>query len=236
MGRQIKVEALFISDVHLGSRGCNPKTLLNTLKKYKPKTLFIVGDFIDGWVLERNFRWSQDYTNVIRKILSYSKDGVNVIYISGNHDEFLRLYGGLDLGNIQIADDYIWNNYLIIHGDKFDGIVKLKWLGKLGAFGYELSVLIDRLFKKLGYRKSLANFLKSKVKKAVKFIERFENELIKEANKKECEGVICGHIHNPSDNIIDGIHYLNCGDWVSNNSYIIYNDNKFTLLYEEEID
>lgn len=236
MGKRKRVEALFISDVHLGSKGCNPKTLLKMLGKYEPKKLFIVGDFIDGWVLERKFKWNQHYTNVIRKILSYSKRGTEVIYISGNHDEFLRMYDDLDFGNIKIIEECEWNNYLITHGDKFDGVVKLKWLGKLGAFGYELSVFIDRILKKIGYRKSLANLLKEKVKNAVKFIARFETELIKEAKRKECSGVVCGHIHKPNDSIIDGIHYLNCGDWVSNNSYIVYDDGEFELLYEKDID
>lgn len=228
MGRV--VDALFISDVHLGSKACNSVELLDILKEYEPKQLFIVGDFIDGWVLERNFRWKQEYTNVIRKVLSYSKRGTEVIYVTGNHDEFLRDYTGLDLENIKIVDDIIWNDYLIVHGDLFDGIVKMKWLGKLGAVGYELSVFLDRMLKKIGYKDSLANLLKSRVKEAVKFIARFEDELTQEAKRKNCKGVICGHIHTPEDKMIGDIHYLNTGDWVFNNSYIIYDNDKFELI------
>ena len=116
--KSIKIEALFISDVHLGSRGSNAKELLQTLKLYKPNYLFIVGDFIDGWLLKKRHYWTQDYTNVIRKILSYSKKGTQVIYITGNHDEFLRNYSPSEFGkNIKIVNEYIWNDYYIKHGD-----------------------------------------------------------------------------------------------------------------------
>ena len=105
----------------------------------------------------------------------------------------------------------------------------MKWLGKLGSFGYELAISIDRLIKKLGYKKSLSKFLKKKVKDAVKFITNFEDQLAYQSKKRECKGVICGHIHTPEDKMIDSIHYLNCGDWIENNSYIIYNKGKFEL-------
>jgi UDP-2,3-diacylglucosamine pyrophosphatase LpxH len=221
-----QVEALFISDVHLGSKGSNADKLLETLKQYKPKYLFIVGDFIDGWLLKKRHYWTQDYTNVIRKILSYSKRGTKVIYITGNHDDFLRHYTPTDLGlNILIVDEYIWKDYYITHGDLYDGVVNLKWLAHLGSFGYELAIGIDRLMKKLGYKKSLSKWAKDSVKQAVKFITSFEDQLAYQAHKRNCKGVICGHIHKPEDKMIDNIHYLNCGDWIENNTYIIY-DNK----------
>ena len=226
----MKVEALFISDVHLGSRGCNALELTEMLKKYEPEYLFIVGDFIDGWLLKRRHHWNQDFTNVIRKILSYSKKDTKVIYITGNHDDFLRHYTPLDLGeNIQIVDEYKWNSYFITHGDKYDGIINLKWLGILGSVGYELAIRVDRTMKKLGYKKSLSKWAKDKVKDAVKFITLFENQLVYQAKKRKCVGVICGHIHKPENKTIDGIHYLNCGDWIENNSYIIYNKHEFKV-------
>jgi UDP-2,3-diacylglucosamine pyrophosphatase LpxH len=150
------IDALFISDVHLGSRGSNAVELLKLLKKYEPKKLFIVGDFIDGWLLKRKHYWTQDYTNVIRKILSYSKNGTEIFYITGNHDDFLRVYSHINLGNIQILDEYIFENYYISHGDLYDGVVKLKWLGVLGSHGYELAIRIDRTLKRFGYKKSLS--------------------------------------------------------------------------------
>jgi UDP-2,3-diacylglucosamine pyrophosphatase LpxH len=231
----MKVDALFISDVHLGSKGCNADKLLEVLKDYKPKQLFLVGDIIDGWLLKKRNYWTQDFTNVLRKILSYSKNGTEVIYITGNHDEFLRSYSSTELGNIKIVDEWEWNGYLITHGDLYDGVVQLKWLGILGSWGYEVAITIDRFLKKrLGYKKSLSKTLKDSVKQAVKFITDFENQLAYQAHSKNLKGVICGHIHKPEDKNIQiresQIHYLNCGDWIENNSYIIYNKDKFILI------
>ena len=224
------IEALFISDVHLGSRGSNAKDLLKILKKHNPKYLFIVGDFIDGWLLKKRHYWTQDFTNVIKKILSYSKKGTQVIYVTGNHDDFLRHYTPISLGhNIEIVDDYVWNDYYITHGDLYDGVVSLKWLGVLGSVGYEIAIRIDRLIKKLGTQKSLSKWLKTKVKNAVKFMTAFEEQLVYQAGKRNCKGVICGHIHTPENKYIDGLHYLNCGDWIENNSYITFENNEFTI-------
>ena len=221
----MKIDALLISDIHLGSKGCNAEKLLETLKKYEPKELIIVGDFIDGWLLKKRFYWPQSHTNVLRKILSYSKNGTKVHYITGNHDEYLRNYTPLILGNIEIKDEMVWNDYYITHGDLYDGVIQLKWLGHLGSWGYELAIWIDRTLKKLGYKKSLSAYLKLKVKEAVKFITRFEKQLEYQAEKRKCKGVICGHIHTPE--IKKG--YINCGDWIESNSYIVYDQNMFTL-------
>ncbi len=235
--KKIKIEALFISDVHLGSKGCNADKLLEVLKKYKPKRLFIVGDFIDGWLLKKRHYWKDSYTEVIKRVLSMSKKGTKVVYITGNHDEFLRSYSPLNFdSNIRVCDEYIWNGYFITHGDLYDGIVKLKWLGKLGTFGYELAISIDQFMKLIGYKKSLSKWAKETVKDAVKFITNYENQLTYEAEKNNCIGVICGHIHKPENKLINGIHYLNCGDWIENNSYIIYNNIEFKILkYEDTI-
>jgi UDP-2,3-diacylglucosamine pyrophosphatase LpxH len=224
------IEALFISDVHLGTKGSNADKVLEILKQYQPKTLFLVGDIIDGWMLKRKFRWFQSHTNVIRKIMSYSKNGTKVIYIPGNHDEFARQYLDLNFGNIEIHDEYIWNNTYITHGDLYDGVVKLKWLGVLGSIGYDLAISIDRRLKKWGYKRSLSKFLKDKVKEAVKFITSFEEEIVRQGIKHNCSTVICGHIHHPEDKLINNVRYLNCGDWIENNSYIIYVDGEYTVI------
>jgi len=219
----MNIRALFISDVHLGSKGSDAAALLKTLKQYEPEYLFIVGDFIDGWLLQKRHYWTQDFTNVIRKILSYSKNGTRIVYITGNHDEFLRSYSNTKFGeNIQIVDDYIFDGYWISHGDKYDGIVKLRWLAHFGSFGYEASILFDRIAKRLGYRTSLSKFLKENVKRAISFITSFEQQLVYQAKARNCHGCIAGHIHTPADKHIDGVHYLNCGDWIENNSYIVY--------------
>jgi len=225
-----KIEALFISDVHLGSKGSNADDVLALLKRYEPETLFLVGDIIDGWLLKRKFRWPQSHTNVIRKILSYSKHNTKVIYIPGNHDEFVREYLEFSFGNIEIHNEYIWKDTLITHGDLYDGVVSLKWLGVLGSIGYDAAISIDRTLKKWGMRRSLSKFLKNKVKEAVKFITQFEVELARQARKQGCHTVICGHIHHPEDRHIDGIRYLNTGDWIENNSYIIYNKNEYRVI------
>lgn len=224
----MKVEALFISDVHLGSKGSNAELVLNVLKQYEPDYLFLVGDIIDGWLLKRKFRWPQSHTNVLRKILSYSKNGTRVIYIPGNHDEFLREYLDTTFGNITITNEMVFRDTYITHGDLYDGVVKLKWLGILGSIGYDLAISIDRKLKKIGFKRSLSKFLKDKVKEAVKFITSFEDELCRQAIKHNCKNVICGHIHHPEDKVIGDVRYLNCGDWIENNTYIIYNNNEYT--------
>ena len=225
----MKVEALFISDVHLGSKGSNATKALEVLKQYEPKYLFLVGDIIDGWLLKRKFRWPQSHTNFIRKIMSYTKNGTKVIYIPGNHDEFMRSYLDLQFDNIEIHNEYIWNNTYITHGDLYDGVVKLKWLGILGSIGYDLAISVDRRLKSWGYKRSLSKYLKGKVKEAVKFMTSFEEEIVRQGLKHNCNTVMCGHIHHPDDKIINGSRYLNCGDWIENNSYIIY-DGEYKVI------
>lgn len=230
----MKVDALFISDVHLGSYGVKANELLEILKLYKPDYLFLVGDIIDGWLLKKRFYWTQDYTNIIRKILSFSKNNTKVIYITGNHDEFLRSFSGFDLGNIHICDEYIYENIFISHGDLYDGIVKLKWLGIMGSVGYDFAIWLDRKLKKFGMKRSLSKYLKNKVKTAVKFITNFEDQMVYQTKKRNCDTVICGHIHTPIDKKIDNVRYLNCGDWIENKSYIILNNGEFTLISNTE--
>lgn len=225
-----KIEALFISDVHLGSKGSNTKELLGVLKEYEPEHLFIVGDFIDGWLLKKRHFWTQDFTNLIRKILSYSKRGTKVTYVTGNHDDFLRSYVPMDFSStISIVDETEFNGYLVTHGDLYDGIVSMKWLATLGSIGYELAISIDRTLKRFGYKKSISKWAKDSVKDAVKFITNFEEQLADQARRRSLSGVICGHIHKPENKIISGIHYLNCGDWIENNSYIIYHESKYEI-------
>ena len=227
------IDTLYLSDVHLGSKGCNAKEVLKTLKNYNAKTLVLVGDFIDGWLLQRRMYWPQSHNNVIQYVLKLSKKGTKVIYITGNHDEFLRSYSGEQFGDIEIVDEYIEGSIWTTHGDLYDGIVKLHWLGKLGGRGYELSIMLDRWIKSMGFRVSLSKWLKSKVKEAVKFVTNFENALAKEAVERGCDTVLCGHIHTPSDKIIEnGVRYLNCGDWIENNSYIVKTlEGQFELRY-----
>jgi len=232
----MKIDSLFISDVHLGSRGSNSNELIEVLKKYEPENIFIIGDFIDGWLLRRRWYWNKNFTLLIRKLILLSVKGVNIVYVTGNHDEFLREFTPFRFNeNVVIVDEYIWNQYYISHGDLYDGVVKLKWLGKLGGIGYELAILIDRFLKKIGLKRSFSKWVKTTVKDAVKFVTNFENQLSFQAKQRNCVGVICGHIHTPviKDVVIGDkvIQYINCGDWIENNSYIVYNDEKFKIEY-----
>jgi UDP-2,3-diacylglucosamine pyrophosphatase LpxH len=216
----MKVKALIISDVHLGARGVRVDDLMDTLKSYDPEYLFIVGDFIDGWLLKKRFYWLEEYTKIINKILKLSKK-CKVIYITGNHDEFLRDVSPITVGNITICDEYIFDNIFITHGDLYDGIVKLKWLGILGSVGYDFAIWLDRGLKKMGMKRSLSKFLKEKVKNAIKFITNFEDQLVYQAKLRGCDTVVCGHIHTPMKKQKGDVLYVNTGDWIENSSYVI---------------
>jgi UDP-2,3-diacylglucosamine pyrophosphatase LpxH len=232
-----KTEALLISDVHLGSKGSNSEKLLEVLKSYTPEKLIIVGDFIDGWLLEKRFHWRQSYTNVIRKVLSYSKKGTEVIYITGNHDDFLRNYTPISFDkNIKIVDDYILDTklgkYWITHGDKYDGITELNYLAKIGSYGYEVVIRLDKFLKKIGINSKISKWLKENLKNAIKFISDFEFRMTSIAKNKKLDGVICGHIHTPCEKIINGVHYINTGDWIENNSFVIIKE-KIKIKYKK---
>ena len=233
------IDALFISDVHLGNKYSKSEQLLNTLKIYQPKNLFLIGDIVDGWSLKKKHYWTQEYTNVVRKILSYSKNGTNVYYITGNHDEFLREYD-FDFGNIHIVNELIWNNCFITHGDKYDTLVmNNKWLSHLGSVGYDIVLYINKYLHNIRHffglkPKSFSKWVKKNVKDAINFLYKFEEILVNESKKKNCNTIICGHTHTPKDNVLNGVRYLNTGDWIENCSYIIYNNNEFKLKYYGE--
>ena len=215
------MKTLVISDVHIGSKGCQAEKVLDLLKDETYQRYILVGDIIDGWLFKRYKKFSYDQTKVIRRLLKLSKNR-EIIWIAGNHDEFLRKYIPMDIGNIKIVDEWIEYGTWFCHGDKFDGIIQLKWLGMLGSIGYDLAIGLDTLLKKFGLKRSLSKFLKTNVKAAVSFMVDFENEMVRQAKKRNCDTVVCGHIHTPSDKIIDGVRYLNTGDWVENCSYITY--------------
>jgi UDP-2,3-diacylglucosamine pyrophosphatase LpxH len=228
--------AIWISDVHLGTRGCQAEYLLDFLDKHSSDKLYLVGDIIDGWVMGPNkVYWPQAHTNVVRKVLSKSKKGTEVIYVSGNHDEFLRNYEDLVFGNIKVVDEAIHTTadgreILVIHGDKFDVITRYhKWVAVLGDYGYRMLILANGWLNKLrqkfgkGYW-SLSAFLKYKVKSAVNFIGEFESAVAYETKRKGMNAVICGHIHHAEIKEVDGVTYMNDGDWVES----------CTALVEEE--
>ena len=222
---QKKYKSIWLSDIHLGSKGCQAERLLDFLYNNSCEELYLVGDIVDGWRMEQSLFWPQAHTNVLRRFLSYAKDDTNVNYITGNHDEFLRSYSPILLGNVKVTDRAIYTSisgkkYLVIHGDQFDLVTKYsKWISKLGSWAYELLMATNRVvnfFRKnfnLGYW-SFSAYVKHKVKSAVNFISDFESTLAFVCKKEGFDGVICGHIHSVANEMIDEIHYLNCGDWV----------------------
>ena len=222
------MKTLIISDLHIGSKGCKTEEILELLKDESYQRYILVGDIIDGWLFKRYKKFTYEHARVIRRLLKLSKDK-EIIWISGNHDEFLRKYSPIELGNIKVVDEYTERGIWFCHGDMYDGVVKLHWLGVLGSIGYDTAIILDRFLKRLGYKRSLSKFLKKNVKAAISFIVDFENEMVRQAKKRQCHTVVCGHLHSPEDKIIDGVRYLNDGDWVENCSYIIYSNGQLTL-------
>ncbi len=237
-----KVRSVFISDVHLGFKGCQADALLHFLHSIETEYLFLVGDIVDFWSLKRTPRWPQEHTNVIRSILDKAKHSTKVIYIPGNHDEVMRDCVGSVFGNLEIHRDYIHTTaankkLLVMHGDEFDTIVKhSKLLAKLGSFAYETLLDLNhyvngirRLFGRSHW--SLAAYLKHKVKNAVDYIGNFEHAISHLAKEKKVDGVVCGHIHHAEIRDINGILYCNDGDWVEScTSLIEHHDGKLELL------
>jgi UDP-2,3-diacylglucosamine pyrophosphatase LpxH len=217
-----------ISDVHLGTKDCKADQLVNFLKNNACENLYLVGDIIDGWKMQQNrMRWKQSHTNVVRSILGHAKRGTKVIYIAGNHDEFLRSLIPLNLtfGMIEIHNQYEHvgingKHYLLVHGDLFDGITRLApWLSFLGDRAYDIVLSLNSKFnwvrRKLGFGYwSLSKYLKARVKRAVDFMFQFEKNLSAYCRKRGFDGVICGHIHKAEIKIIEGTQYMNTGDWV----------------------
>jgi len=222
------MKTLVISDVHIGSKGCQAEAVLELLKDESYGRYILVGDIIDGWLFVKYKKFTYDHARVIRRLLKLSKKK-EIIWIAGNHDEFLRKYIPIELGNIKVVDEWIEDNVWFCHGDKYDGVVKLRWLGMLGSIGYDLAIVIDRFIKKLGYKTSLSKYLKNNVKAAISFMVGFENEMVRQAIKRNCHTVICGHIHSPEDRMIGEVRYLNTGDWVENNSFINYDAEKNSI-------
>jgi UDP-2,3-diacylglucosamine pyrophosphatase LpxH len=227
-----QVRALFISDLHLGTRAAQATSLLGLLKHIEPDTIYLVGDIIDFWKVRRGPHWPQSHNDVVQKLLRQVRKGVRVILIPGNHDEGLRAYVGLRFGGIEIHRDAVHTTargrrYCVMHGDEFDVVVRTaRWLALLGDRGYEFALWLNcplnwcRRHLGLGYW-SLSQFLKYRVKRAVAFIGAFEDAVASEARRRGLDGVICGHIHHASDRTFGGIHYLNCGDWVESLTAVI---------------
>ncbi len=221
----LRFRTLWISDLHLGTPGCQATALLDFLKRTECDTLFLVGDIIDGWQLRRQWYWPHAHNDVVQKLLRKARKGTRVIFIPGNHDEFARRYLNHNFGGIDVADEWMHETadgrqLWVTHGDLFDGVIQCaRWLAHLGDSLYEFTLRLNRHLNSLRARMglpywSLSKYLKLKVKRAVSYVGDFEAALAREARKRGAQGVVCGHIHHAELRDIDGILYANDGDWV----------------------
>ncbi|WP_024787391.1 MULTISPECIES: UDP-2,3-diacylglucosamine diphosphatase [unclassified Lebetimonas] len=223
----MKYKSIFISDVHLGTKYSKTEKLLSFMRKNESENLYLVGDIIDGWALKRKIKWAQSHSDVIQKLLRKARKGTEVYYITGNHDDFLRPFLPVVLGerthilNEAEYDAINGKKYYITHGDFFDSITMTKkWLSILGDYSYEillhLNDPINRIRKICGINRywSLSKYMKDNVKSSVNFITDFENVLAQYAKTNKYNGIICGHIHKAEIRKIGDIDYMNCGDWV----------------------
>jgi len=227
-----RVRTIFISDIHLGTPGCQALALLDFLRQYPCEQLYLVGDIVDGWQLRKRWYWPQPHNDVVQKLLRAARKGCRVVYVPGNHDEFARQFTGLHFGGIEVAREAehttangrrLW----IIHGDEFDAVVQCaKWLAYVGDSLYEWSLRLNRHLNRVRGRLglpywSLSAYLKHKVKKALNYVTDFERAVAHEARRRGYQGVVCGHIHRAEMRLIEGVLYCNDGDWVESRSALI---------------
>jgi UDP-2,3-diacylglucosamine pyrophosphatase LpxH len=240
-----KVKVVVISDVHLGTYGCRSKELIGYLKSIEPKILILNGDFIDMWQFSKRY-WPKSHMKVLKQILNFASRGTKVYYITGNHDETLRKFEGLKMGNIQILNklelDLDDKKAFFFHGDIFDAIIQYsKWLARIGAIFYDSLILLNALINKITKVFRLKNIpmskkIKNNVKSAVKFINQYEESVIQFGFNKGYDFVICGHIHQPENRVYKNlenkeIRYLNSGDWIENMTALEYNKKKWSVYY-----
>lgn len=230
-----RYRAIFLSDVHLGTRNAQTSALLDFLRCTDADTIYLVGDIVDFWKVKRGIHWPQSHNDVVQKLLRKVRKGSRIVYVPGNHDDALRQYAGSNFGGIEIVQTSTHQTasgqkYLVMHGDEFDLVIRnAQWLAKLGDIGYDAAMWanmpLNWVRQRLGLQYwSLSAYLKYRVKQAVSFIGTFEAALAAQAEREGYDGVICGHIHHASDRQIGRVHYLNCGDWVESCTALVEND------------
>jgi UDP-2,3-diacylglucosamine pyrophosphatase LpxH len=243
-----KVRSIFLSDIHLGTRGCQAERLLEFLREHEAETIFLIGDIVDFWAMSRGIYWSSAQNTVVQKLLRRARHGERVIIIPGNHDEALREYVGATFGDIRVEYEYLHvaadgKRYLLLHGDEFDQVTcHHRWVAIIGDVAYNGLVRINgwlswirRRLNRPGYW-SLAGYAKRKVKSAVNFIFDFEDSVIHAARERGLDGVICGHIHSAVLREVDGIAYINCGDWVDSCTAIVEHvDGRMELIQQSAV-
>lgn len=238
--------SIWISDTHLGSRGCKAELLLSFLQHNQAEHIYLVGDIIDGWALRKRWYWDSYHDQILHLLFERAQRGTSITYISGNHDEFLRPFIHHSITHINLEDEVIHTTadgrtFLVLHGDQFDGVMQVaRWVAKLGDWAYENLLVVNTLYNKvrrwLGYPYwSLSSYLKYKTKSAVNFISAFEESLALEAKKRGVDGIICGHIHHAEIRSINGILYCNDGDWVESCTALVESwDGQLTIVEWEQ--
>ncbi len=237
------VRSLFLSDIHLGTRACQADRLLEFLREYDAENVFLIGDIVDFWAMRRSVNWNAAQNTFVQKVLRRARRGERVIFIPGNHDEVLRNYLGIALGDIEIVGEYTHTladgrRFLLLHGDQFDQITRHhRWIAVLGDVMYDvlvrLNVILSYVRRRFGMTCywSLAGYAKRRVKKAMQFIFDFEDSAIHAARQRGLDGIICGHIHSASLREADGIVYGNCGDWVDSCTALVeHGDGRLELI------
>jgi UDP-2,3-diacylglucosamine pyrophosphatase LpxH len=221
----LRVRTAWISDLHLGTPGCQADALLDFLRHLDCDTLYLVGDIIDGWQLRRQWYWPQAHNDVVQKLLRKARKGTRVVFVPGNHDEFARKYLDHNFGGVDVVEEAMHTTadgkrLWITHGDLFDGVIQCaKWLAYLGDWAYETTLKVNRWLNSARARLglpywSLSKYAKQKVKRAVSYVGQFEAAVAREARARGADGVVCGHIHHAELRTIDGVLYANDGDWV----------------------
>ncbi|MBA4748814.1 MAG: UDP-2,3-diacylglucosamine diphosphatase [Sphingopyxis sp.] len=242
-GTRRHYRSVWISDIHLGTRGCNAPLLIDFLDHVDCDNMYLVGDIIDGWRLKKRFYWPTAHNDVVWRIMKRAKRGTRVVYIPGNHDEMFRQFVGMDFGGVKIRKKAIHQTadgrrLLVIHGDEFDAVMLAhRWLAFVGDAAYtwlmRVNVLVNRVRTWLGLPYwSLSKVAKHKVKNAVAFITRFEEVVAREAGARGVDGVVCGHIHNAEMREIGGVAYYNDGDWVEGCTALVeHHDGRMEILH-----
>lgn len=242
----MKYKTVWISDLHLGTRGCNAEGVLDFLRHSEFETLYLVGDVLDIWRLKKDRYWPQLHNDVVQKILRKGRKGTKIIYIPGNHDEFCRNflgeYGGIEVKTHDIYTTVSGERWLILHGHEFDAVTKhAQWMAYLGDTGYTLLLKLNRPLNSLrrlfGFDYwSLSAYVKSRVKNAVSYVSNFEDAVVKYAARFHTDAVVCGHIHTPAARNIRGIDYYNIGDWVESSTALVeHEDGRVELVHWREV-
>lgn len=247
IGENLRFRSIFISDIHLGTRGCKADFLLDFLKNTESEFLYLVGDIFDGWRLKQTWFWPQTHNDVIQKLLRKARKGTKVFFVPGNHDEFARDYVDNDFGRVEVRSELIHTaangrRFLVMHGDECDGVMLYaRWLAILGDYAYVTALTINHWFN-IVRRKldlpywSLSAYLKHKVKNAVQFMSNYEDAMVDMAKRRGAEGVICGHIHHAAMKEIGGILYCNDGDWVESCTALVeHYDGRMEILTWTEV-